>query len=161
MGTPLAMLQRLSGCEEVTWVQVGPFTPWRAAWQARGRAPPALMWIVDQRMIGWSRILRWWTSQRDRLTANFSAASKLPSQTALHDTKNYGGDTCPSENHTVSFQPPKKKYSPRMLPSEKMRVIDLALHPILIWRWRIISSQRRNVGPWWGWRCGRPNNYAP
>ena len=52
MGFPFATGQSLSGYDAVTWIQVGPFAPWRDAWQARKRGPPNVVlnhwWRDDQ-----------------------------------------------------------------------------------------------------------------
>ena len=77
----LATWQSLSSCKEVTWVQAGPFASWKDAWQARGRGPPASIWIIDWRVIGRLGILHWLKSQRDRLTSNPSTSSKTLGQT--------------------------------------------------------------------------------
>lgn len=89
-----------------------------------GGAPLALMWTVDRKVIERPRILRWRTSRRDRLIASVSTANKPPDLTALHDAKKSGGDTCLVVNRNGLFRPPKTSYPPRLLASERMRVVD-------------------------------------
>ena len=109
MESSWATRQSLSGYEEVTWVQARPFAPWRDAWQAGGRGPPTLMWIVNEEMIRRPRIFHWRTSLWDRLTANPAAASKPLSETAHWDAMECGSNTCPPTSYVVAHQRPERK----------------------------------------------------
>ena len=123
---PLATWWSLSGGEELAWVQTGPLYSMETCSIGWGRGPIALIMTVDEEMIGRQRILCWQTSQRDSLTANPSAASKLLSQTMHWYAMECGSDNSPPTSHVVSHRPPEKKYPSCLLRCDGIWVVDLS-----------------------------------